>query len=146
MRLLITLQCTALYTVFYNVMNFLIFGYVTILVLTYHLPDTQQPICFSCWGVVKHLFIHSCRISVLVQNTPGPAQWSQRITIHKERGWGWWGVFIVIFKFMTLLQHKQFLMDRSYIKNYYGEVLMLQNNKIIRRNKVFILNYVIILE
>ena len=26
-----------------------------------HLPfsDTQQPICFSCWGVVKHSFIHS---------------------------------------------------------------------------------------
>ena len=22
--------------------------------------DTQQPICFSCWGVVKHSFIHSC--------------------------------------------------------------------------------------
>ena len=26
-----------------------------------HLPfsDTQQPICFSCWGVFKHSFIHS---------------------------------------------------------------------------------------
>ena len=26
-----------------------------------HLPfsDTQSPICFSCWGVVKHSFIHS---------------------------------------------------------------------------------------
>ena len=26
-----------------------------------HLPfsETQQPICFSCWGVVKHPFIHS---------------------------------------------------------------------------------------
>ena len=21
--------------------------------------DTQWPICFSCWGVVKHSFIHS---------------------------------------------------------------------------------------